>query len=72
MSDKERICSLCGLSFPETPEYFYRYLNWTGHYNLRGECKECTKLKQAKRDFKNRFAKAEYCKARYRALKVQC
>ena len=62
----ERICKVCGLPFPETTEYFYQhYHSTTGKYYLDTKCRECVMLLQHKRDFKNRFAKAEACKAYY-------
>lgn len=38
---KTKICTKCKKEFPATPEYFYKRA--VSKYNLRSECKKCTK-----------------------------
>lgn len=54
---KERVCTKCGLSKPETPEYFY-YISAnyrTDKTWLARQCKECAKIRASSTFRQRRF-----------------
>ena len=54
MSDGEKICTMCGLSLPNTDKYFYVAWERKGVEYLRSMCIECTKVARINYYDKNR------------------
>ena len=68
MSDKEKICTMCGLSLPATTDYFYKSWTREGVTYLRGMCIECSKQARETYYDKNRPHILDQKKERYRGL----
>lgn len=62
---KEKICNVCGLSFPATPDYFYT-VTIKGVAYLRENCKECAKAIAQKGYYKNQAKILKQSSERYR------
>jgi len=53
-NEREKLCTMCGLPFPATTDYFYIAWSRNGVNYLRGKCKECFKLEYQTYYDKNR------------------